>query len=212
MTEIHDNRAGFAVATVGNRVIVASDAARMRTVLRTATAPPAPTLPELTALHDAVKLEGEDAWAFYSNRSPGGLGPSPTGSFALASFDVTERDELVFRVVVSDVAAAEGGDGFAGTSSECSAVVSRFLPGLPVSAITIDAGAAHAGEGGSKEFSGRITGLSTRLAELLGRVTELRRSGRPFASPSPPSLPPSGDPRSETPAGPTHEGTPTPRR
>jgi len=212
VTEIHDNGAGFAVATVGNRVLVASDPARMRAVLRTSTAPPGPALPEVLALHDAIKLEGEDAWAFYSNRGPGGLGPPLAESGALASFDVNERDELAFRVVVSGSGAVEGGSDFEGTPADCSAVASRFLPGIPVSAITIDGVGAHAGDGGSKEFSGRITGLSTRLAELLGRVTELRRSGTPSASPNPPSLPPSGDPRSETPAGPTHEGTPTPRR
>jgi hypothetical protein len=212
VTEIHDKSAGFAVATVGNRVVVASDTARIRTVLRTAQSPPAPALPEVLALHDAIKLPGEDAWAFYSNRRPGSLEPPLDEGGAIASFDVNESDELAFRVVVSEGGAVEGVSDFAGAPADCSAVASRFLPGLPVSAITIDGQGARPFDRGSKEFSGRIAGLSTRLAELLGRVTELRRSGTPFASPTPPSLPASGDPRNETPAGPTHEGTPTPRR
>ena len=212
VTEIHDNGAGFSVATVGNRVVVASDVARMRAVLGTAQATPAPALPEVLALHDAIKLPGEDAWAFYSNRRSGGLGSLPSNGGAVASFDVNERDELAFRIVVAGSGAVEGESEFAGAPADCSAVASRFLPGLPVSAITLDGAGARAGDRGAKEFSGRITGVSTRLAELLGRVTELRRSGMPFAIPTPPSLPGSGDHRSETPAGPTHEGTPTPRR
>ena len=212
VTEVHDKGAGFAVATVGSRVLVANDAARMRTVLRTAAAAPAPALPEVLALHDAIKLEGEDAWAFYSNRRVGGLSPPLADNGALASFDVNERDELAFRVVVSAGGAVEGGSDFAGTRKECSAVVSRFLPGVPVSAITIDGDGARPRDRGAMEFSGRIAGLSKRLAELLLRVTEIRRLGTPFANPTPPSLPPPVDPQSGTPAGPTHEETPTPRR
>ncbi len=204
VTEIHDNGARFAVATVGNRVLVASDAARMRTVLKTAQTAPAPALAAVLALHDAIKLPGEDAWAFYANRSRSGG--------ALASFDVNERDELAFRVVVSGGGAVEGGSDFSGIQADCAVVASRFLPRVPQGAITIDGEGARAGDGGSMEFSGRITGLSTRLAELLLRVTEPRRSGTPFASPNPPSLPPSVDPRSGTAAGPTHEGIPTTRR
>jgi len=175
VTEIYAKGAGFAVATVGNRVLVASDTARMRTVLSPARATAAPALPELTGLHDAIKLEGEDAWAFYSNRRAGGLGPPLAEGGALASFDVNEQDELAFRVVVSGGGAVEGGGDFAGTPAECTVVASRFLPGIPVSAITIDGEGARAGDGGAKEFSGRITGLSTRLAELLSSVTVIRR-------------------------------------
>ena len=204
VTEIHSNGARFAVATVGNRVLVASDAARLRAVLRIAQATPAPAVPEVLALHDAIKLPGEDAWAFYSSRSP--------DRGALASFDVNERDELAFRVVVSTGSAVEGGSDFAGTPSECSSVVSRFLPGVPVGAITIDGDGARARDRGSKEFFGRVDGWSARFAELVSRVTEIRRSEQPFASPIPPSLPPIVDPRSGTAAGPMHEETPTTRR
>jgi hypothetical protein len=212
VTVVHDNNAGFAVAAVGNRVLVASDAARMRSVLQPVADHSNPMLPELLARHEAIKLAGEDAWAFYANGPRGGLAPPVNEQAALASFDINERDELAFRVVVSPGVAVEGGGGFAGTSADCSAVVARFLPGIPLSAIAIDGDGAREGASGSKEFSGRIAGLSTRLAELLQSVTVIRRSGTPFAIPTPPSLPTSADPRSDTPAGPTHEGTPTPRR
>ena len=211
VTEIHDNGSGFAVATVGDRVLVTSDAARMRMVLQTATAPPSPTLPEVLALHDAIKLEGEDAWGFYSARQVGGLSTPWGDGGAVASFDVNDRDELAFRVVVSCGGTVEGETDFAGALEECSAVASRFLPGVPLSEITIDGNGARPRGSGAMEFSGRIPGLSNRLAELFGRAMELRRSGTPFASPTPPSLPASADPRSGTPAGPMNEGTPRPR-
>ena len=189
VTEVHDKGAAFAIATVGNRVLVASDAPRMRTVLRAATATPVPALSEVLALHDAIKLEGEDAWAFYSNRRVGGLSKPLADSGALASFDVNERDELAFRVVVQGGGAVEEESDFAGTPADCSAVVSRFLPGVPVSAIAIDGDGARPSDRGAMEFSGRIAGLSKRLAELLGRVTELRLREGPSATPTPPSLP-----------------------
>lgn len=204
VTEIHDNSLRFAFATAGNRVLVASDAARLKAVFQVAQAPPTAAVPKVVALHDAIKLPGEDAWAFYSNRGQDGG--------AVVSFDVNERDELAFRVVVSSGSAIEGGDDFAGTPPDCSLVVSRFLPGVPVGAITIDGEGARAGDGGSQEFSGRVVQWSTRFAELVSRVTDMRRSGTPFASPIPPSLPRPVDPRSGTAAGTTHEEIPTPRR
>jgi hypothetical protein len=196
VTVVHDKGAGFAVATLGSRVLVASDVARMRTVLRPPAAVPHPALSGLLARHDGIKLPNEDAWAFDANPI--------LGQDALLSFDVNDNDELAFRAVVAGA--------FGGTPADCAAVVARFVPGLPPEAIAIEAGGARDANSGSKEFSGRIAGLSKRLAGLLARATELRRKGTLFASPSPPSLPTSADPQSGTPVAPMREGTPTPRR
>ncbi len=212
VTEIHDKGAGFAVAAVGNRVLVASDATRLRTVLRTEGRSDVPAHPELLALHDSIKLEGEDAWAFYSARRPGGLTPPLAEGGALASFDLNENDELAFRVAISPGRTLEGEADFSGDPADCALVVSRFLPGVPANVITIDGEGARSGAGGSREFSGRITGLSTRLAELLSLVTERRRQERPSASPSPSFPQPPSDPQSGSLGEPTHEGTPTPQR
>ena len=221
VTEVRDKNAAFALATEGNRVLATNDASRMRAILRASAEPPVAPLSELLALHGDVKLDGEDAWAFFSNMRVGGLSKPLAVSGAAASFDVNERDELAFRVVVTDGGAVEEGSTFRGTREECSAVVSAFLPGAPVDAIEIDGDGARRGDDETLEFSGRISGLSKRLAELVARTTELRlrelahpQSGpeTPSASPTPPSLPPPSDPQNGTPEGRTHEGTPTPPR
>ena len=209
VTEVHGKNVAFAVATLGDRVLVANDASRLRTVLRTAAATPLPELAELLALHDSIKLDGEDAWAFYSNRRVGDLSKPVGASGALASFDVNDRDELAFRVVVRRGAVEEASD-FAGTPADCSAVVSRFLPGVPSSAFAIDGNGAHRSDEEAVGCSGRIVGVSKRLTELAGRVRDLRLLEPPFATPTPPSPPQPDDPRNGTPAGPTREGTATP--
>lgn len=220
VTEVHDKNSTFALATVGNRVLVTNDAARMRAVLRSAAEPPARPFPELVALHREVRLDGEDAWAFLANATVGGLSKPLVVGGAAASFDVNDRDELAFRMAVVDAAARDEGDAFRGTRGECLAVVSSFLPGIPPDAIEIDGDGARRLAGGALTFTGRVGGLSTRFAAFLGQTTEgLRERMRhppaqetPSATPKPPFLPQPSDPRSGTPAGPTHEGTPTPPR
>jgi hypothetical protein len=212
VTEVRDKNAEFALATLGNRVLVASDVSRMRAVLRSSTDTPVSPIADLLALHAGVRLDGEDAWAFLSNVKVGGLLKPIAIGGAAASFDVNVRDEITFRMVVVDGGSADEGSAFRGTREDCSAVVSALLPGIPADAIEIDGDGARRGDDGTLEFSGRISGLSTRLAELLGRVTEIRQRERPSATPTPPSPPPPVGPRTGTPAAPTHEGSPRPPR
>jgi hypothetical protein len=220
VTEVHDKNSTFALATVGNRVLVTNDAARMRAVLQSAAEPPARPFPELVALHREVRLDGEDAWGFLANATVGGLSKPLVVGGAAASFDVNDRDELAFRMAVVDAAARGEGNAFRGTREECLAVVSSFLPGIPPDAIEIDGDGARRLAADALTFTGRLGGLSTRFAAFLGQTAEgLRERMRrppaqetPSATPKPPFLPQPSDPRSGTPAGPTHEGTPTPPR
>lgn len=212
---------GLVLATVGNRVLVASDTSRLRAVLQSAKSPNHPPDPRLIALHDDVKLDGEDAWAFAANvRAGGSSTPVVVGGVA-ASFDINDRDELAFRIAVLD----EGGDaergGFSGTREHCLAVASLFLPRVPLDAIDIDEDRASAPSRGARTFTGRIAGLSKRLAALIALTTDptFRESVRPppatetpSATPTPPSPPPPAGPRTGTAAGPKREGSPRPPR
>ncbi len=221
VTRTRDQDVEFAIATVGNRVIVANDENRMRAILRPSGEGTRDDRPDLQSLHDLVKQDGEDAWAFLSHVRLAGLsGPVPL-HLAAASFDVNDRDELVFRMAVADSAAPEEASAFRGTAADCAAVASSFLPGVPADAITIDGSGAHPLDDGSLGFTGRIPGLSHRLAQLVGRATGMKGWGwvhrrpepeTPSATPTPPSPATSSDPRSGTRAAPTREGNPTPRR
>jgi hypothetical protein len=192
---------GLAVATVGNRMLLSGDAERLKRVLTTA-AGAAPELdPALFSAHDAVKLDGEDAWAF------------STAPAAAASFDVNDRDELAFRIAVLDRA-------FTGSHDECLSILSVFLPKLPVDVFEIDEGTKR-NESGATIFTGRIAGVSDRLEKFFVKASdprfrdELNRKHAPetpSATPIPPSPPQPDGPRSGTPAGPSHGGTPTPPR
>jgi hypothetical protein len=223
VTEVHDRNTefSFAFATVGNRVLVASDSGRVRTILERDRAQPASRLPELLDLHRQVALDGEDAWAVASTTRLPGLSRPPILAGAAASFDVNDRDELAFRVIVAEASPSEEGDRFAGTPEECLAVVSSLLPGVPAAAIEIAEGGAVRSDHGTLEFSGRVAGLSKRLAEIVAGATAFRWGGpgrppfapeTPSASPIPPTPPPPSGPRSDTPGGPTREGSPRPPR
>jgi len=185
VTEVRGENAAFAIAAAGNRVLAASDASRMRALLRPSAEPAPSPLAELYALHDGVKLDGEDAWAFASNTRAGGLSKPVAIGRAAASFDVNERDELAFRVAVADGVAVEEGSGFSGTREECLAVAASFLPGIPADAISIDGEGARRGEGGRLEFRGRISGVSERLVELLAGIKELRTRDPEHPPPAP---------------------------
>ena len=215
VTELHDEDAQLAIATVGNRVIATSGASRMRSVLQPSAAPQSARLTELRALREKVSIDGEDGWGFVAPMRLGGLSKPIAIGGATAAFDLNERDELVFRVIVLDAGSIDEENAFRGSREDCTVVASALLPGVPVGAIEIDGEGATRGDHPGIAFSGRISGVSTHLAELIGRATELRTRGRwgtPSATPPPPSPPPSGDPRSETPSAPTREGIPTPGR
>jgi hypothetical protein len=189
---------GFALATVGNRVIVASDAPRMGEVLRSARGTAHPPDAALSALHEAIKLDGEDVWAFVSD----------VGGGAAASFDVNANDELAFRIRVA------AGAPFDGSADARLAIARAFLPRIPADVIEL-------GESDGKTFSGKIEGLSRRFASVL---TQRTRAGSkeplpppggpetPSATPTPPSPPRPSGRRSDTPAAPTHGESPRPPR
>jgi hypothetical protein len=221
VTHVHGASAGFAFANVGNRVLVASDAERMRAALRRDAEPQNAWLPELLGLHKDIAIEGEDAWAFFSTMRLGGLSHPFVTRGAAASFDVNDRDELAFRMIVMNAEESVEAREFDGSLEDCRVVISTFLPGIPVEAIAIDGDGARRGDHGFLEFSGRIAGLSERLAELVRRASVHRpREGSlppfgretPFAIPTPPPPPPPSDPRSDTRGEPTRGGTPKPPR
>jgi hypothetical protein len=205
---------GVALATVGNRVLAASDANRMRMVLASATGGTSPQDPQLQTLHEAVRTQGEDAWAFATDITAGESAKPPRVGSAAASFDVTEADELVFRIAVGE------GGAFDGTRETCRTVASAFLPRVPLDAIDIDGDGAKAAASGARMFTGRIAGLSKRFAALAELKTSprFRERGRPgveewpSAIPPPPSPPRPADPRNGTPAAPPRGETPRPPR
>ena len=225
VTEVHDNNTTFALASVGNRVLAANDGSRMRAVLRS---PAEPKLAGVSALHEGVKLEGEDAWAFLTNMRVGGLSHPVLITAASASFDLSDRDEIAFRIAVMESSTVDEGSAFRGTKDECLAVVSSLLPVFPADVIELDAEGAHRGAAGTLVFSGRVADLSKYLPDLPKRLAEFvlkstakrmeeRRPPRsstktPSAIPSPPSPPQPAGPRTGIPEAPTHGGSPKPPR
>lgn len=215
VTEVNDNHVAFALASVGNRVLAANDASRMRAVLGPATEPPHPAI---VALHREIALDGEDGWAFIANSGIGSPSNPLSIDAAVASFDVNPDDELAFRVAVSEAAAMPEGLPFKGTRNECGAVVGAFLPMFAAETIEIDGDGAAPPLNGSRVFTGRIRELTKRLPELPKRLGEVlvRSTGNarqtPSASPIPPSPPSSAGPRSDTPAVRRREGSPKPPR
>jgi hypothetical protein len=200
VTEVDDSHVAFALVNVGNRVLAANDASRLRAVLGAAAEPPHPAI---AALHREIA------------RQRGRLGVHRESGIrarrtrcrdaAVASFDVNPDDELAFRVAVSESAAVPEGLPFKGTRNECGAVVGAFLPMFAAETIEIDGDGAAPPVDGSRVFTGRIRELTKRLPELPKRLGEvlLRSTGSapqtPSASPIPPSPPSSAGPRS-TPA------------
>jgi hypothetical protein len=198
VTQIRDDHGKLAFATVGNRVIVTSDADRMRSALRPASSAPQATPEPLDALHRQLRLEGEDGWAFLSHARIGDWSKPLTVSGA-ASFDLNDRDELVFRMIATPDALGGEGNGFKGTREETAAVFAAFLPALPFDAVELDGNGPVHQEPEKLELSGRIPRLSTQLADLLPRTTGLRPRKdrhpepgpeRPAATPTPSSPPP----------------------
>jgi hypothetical protein len=215
VTEVHDDHAAFALANLGNRVLAANDATRLRAVLG---AQAAPAHQGLIALHGDIRLPGEDGWAFLSGARVGGLSNPLSIAAAAASFDIDDRDELLIRVAVTDRAAVPEGNPFKGTRDDCLAVASSFLPMFDLAAFEIDRDGAQPLQAGAKVFTARVRDLSKYLPEFPKRLAELMvRSAvtareTPSATPTPPSPPSSGDPRTDTPGARKHEEIPKPPR
>jgi hypothetical protein len=189
ITAVRGRDAEFAFASVGNRVLIADDASRLGTLLKSTDDRPGSSLPELFALHRDIALSGEDVWAFASKTRLPGLSSPLTLRAAAASFDVNERDDLAFRVIVADGGAPEEGSPLPLTAEDGAAIVAFFLPGVPVAAIEIEGEGTRRPDNGAVEFSGRVAGVSKRFAELLRNASGYR-SKRPSATPIPPTPPP----------------------
>jgi hypothetical protein len=188
----------FAFAMVGNRLVVAGREERLVRALDTSRGASGVRDPRVDALHDTVRLEGEDGWAFSA-------GPS------VASFDVSENDDLRFRINgPAPVDARE-----TPPADLAMARVRAFLPYFPDGAFVLDEGAPALQADGSWLISGRIPEFSKKLAAMFLRFSASRTDGpteprEPSAIPSPPSPPTSSDPRSDTPGAPKRGESPSP--
>lgn len=197
VTTLHDKRGSqFAMATVGNRLLLANGSSRLERALALDRPGGVPPDTLVADLHAAVRLPGEDAWAFDARSE-------------VASLDVDPNDALVFRIVVPARDAM--------SSEEAMAIARGFLPYVAEEAIRIDEDYPRPGEDGRWLVAGRIPDLSRGLAAAFLRFSASRAEGAPWpqspsAIPPPPSPPTSSDPRSGTPAAPPRGGTPSPVR
>jgi hypothetical protein len=195
----------FAVATVGNRLLVTSDDERMRRLLDAPPRTPSSYAQEQDPLRKAVRLEGEDGWALERDLLTGDPSHPLAVARSAASFDFNEQDEVRFRIAVAN--------GFPGSVDDCRAVASSYLVGLPPEMIEIDGDGATSLGQETKIFSGRVAEVSERLGALVERFSEkVEEKARPSANPTPPSPPPRSDPRTGTPEGRPHAENPTPAR
>jgi len=184
VTAVHDNAVSFAFAGVGDRVIAGNDTARVGRVLHPAAGAATPRAEQIAALHERIKLDGEDAWGFLAD-----------GGGAVGSFDVNDRDELVFKVAMESGGTVEEDVRLRGTRETALGIVTSFLPGLPAEAIELDGDGAAAIAPGVSGFSGRVPHLSERLESAVKsllprvRVERTREPETPSASPTPTSPP-----------------------
>lgn len=202
----------FAIATVGNRLLVTSDDTRMGRVLSAPAKGPS-FAPDRDPLLEAARLDGQDAWALERDLTVPALPHEIEVTRSAGSFDVTDTDEIRFRIAVARGAGADLLGEFDGSSEACRAVASSYLPGLPRDALEIDGDGATSLDPETKIFSGRVTKITERLRSLFERVSEkaAEERGR-SATPTPPSPPPTSDPRTGTPEESPRAGTPTPAR
>ena len=187
----------FAFAMVGNRLVIAGREDRLVRALDTSSGASGVRDPRVDLLHDTVRLEGEDGWAF---------APGPS----VASFDVSESDELRFRIMrPAPVDARE-----TSPADLAMAQVRAFLPYFRDDAFVLDPGAPALQADGSWLISGRIPEFSKKITGLFLRFSESRTERseprEPSAIPSPPSPPQSSDPRSDTPGAPKRGENPSP--
>lgn len=203
VTVVQGNRNHFAFANVGNRLIFADGPERLRSLLTATSGSTAPRLAGIPEFHDAIRLEGEDGWAFAADTEvQGPERPLPLLG-AVASFDFTADDDLRFRLGVP----AGDGAGLATLTPEEATAIARsfFPPRISIrEAIELDPGTPVLEGGKAWRIEGRISGLTSRLSHLM--------SESPSASPTDPSPEPTSDPRSDTPSEPTHGGSPSPAR
>jgi hypothetical protein len=197
------SRGGFklraALATVGNRVLVADGVDRLRQLLAVPLERHAPRLAGLSELHDAIRLDGEDGWGFAADATVSGpKRPLPLRG-AVASLDLVPDDAIRFRV---EVPAHDGADLSTLSSEEAVAIVRSFLPGVPAGAVVLDPADPVLEGGRAWRIEGRVNELSRHLSRLVSESLS--------AIPRGPSLPPTPDRRSDTPSEPPRGGTPSP--
>ncbi|HJQ99084.1 MAG TPA: hypothetical protein VJ826_12300, partial [Candidatus Polarisedimenticolaceae bacterium] len=189
VTVIHDKPVTAAVASVGNRVLVAGSVERMRRLLTDRGGEPAPRLAGISELHDAIRLDGEDGWAFAADTTVDGPDRPLPLLGAVASLDLGVDDAVRFRIEVP----AQDGAGLATLSAdEAVAIVRSFLPRSQAEEIELDAG-SPARDGHAWRIEGKISDLTKRLQKKLSELES------PSAIPTPPSPPPRPDRRSGTP-------------
>jgi hypothetical protein len=200
VTTIQDPKSSgeFSFAMVGNRLVFAGREDRLERALDTSRGASGVRDPRIDVLHDTVRLEGEDGWAFAA-------GP------AVASFDVSEGDELRFRI--SGPAPVDARE--TPPAELAMARVRAFLPYFRDDAFVLDPGAPALQADGSWLISGRIPEFSKKIAAMFLRFSASRTEGpseprEPSAIPSPPSPPRSSDPRSDTPGAPKRGESPSP--
>jgi hypothetical protein len=189
VTMIHDDGKRAAIASIGNRVLAADGVDRLRKLLagpQVESATPS-RLAGISELHDAIRLDGEDGWAFAADTAaPGPTRPLPLLG-AVASLDLTGDDALRFRV---EVPAADGAGLAKLSPDEAVAIVRSFVPGSSEDWFTLDP-ASPALDGHAWRIEGKISDLTQRLAK--------RAKEWPSATPIPPSPPPTPDRRNGTP-------------
>jgi hypothetical protein len=201
VTVLHERKVQAAFASVGNRILLADGVDRLRRLLTAPHDTSAARLAGIPELHEAIRLDGEDGWAFAADTEVAGPRRPLTLQGAVASFDLTADDALLVRLAVP----AGDGAGLAElTADEATAIARSFLPPKAAAAIVLDEGSPVLEGGRAWRIDARISGLTSRLSGFL--------SESPFASPTEPSLPPTSDPRTDTPSEPPHGGNPTPAR
>ena len=201
VTVLHERKVQAAFANVGNRILLADGVDRLRRLLTAPQGESPARLAGIAEFHEAIRLEGEDGWAFAADTEVAGPRRPLSLRGAVASFDFTADDALRLRLGVP----AGDGAGLAElTADEAAAIARSFLPPKAAAAIELDAGTPVLEGGKAWRIEGRINGLTSRLASFL--------SESPFATPTEPSLPPTSDPRTDTPSEPPRGGTPSPAR
>jgi hypothetical protein len=198
VTLLHDAGRPFAIANVGHRVLAADGIERLRRILSVGEGGTPARLAGIAELHDAIRLDGEDGWAFAADTEVAGpVRPLPLLG-AVASLDLAPDDALRFRVAVPGT---DGAGLSSLTSDEAVAIVRSFLPPVPAEAVVLDPTAPVLEGGRLWRIEGRISGVTSRLPNLLSRW--------PFATPTTPSPPQTPDRRSDTPSARRRGGTPS---
>lgn len=213
VTSLKSHRGGkaAALATVGNRLLLASDTDRMRRLLTSKESDAPPRLAGIAELHGSIRLAGEDAWAFAADTKVDG----PTRALpllgAVASLDLAPGDLIRFRIAVP----AGDGAGLATLApDEALAIAASFFPRIPKDGLKLDAGSPTKVGERVWQIDGALPEVSKRIqpAFMIPTGEDWKdATPLPSANPTAPSPPPTSYPRSGTPGGSPSGGTPTPR-